>query len=270
MKIAIRMDDITPDMDWSCFDRFKELLDVYGVAPLIGVVPVNRDPNLMREKAREEFWEQLKELTKNGWVIAQHGYDHVYTTKKGGLFPLNLFSEYAGLSYKEQAEKIAAGKKELESRGIHTDIFMAPAHTFDHNTLKALKDCGFHYLTDGFAKAPYEREGLCFLPISSRKKDCFKAKDGYTTLVVHVNGMKDQEFKWYERMLAEHREKFISYGEFLSAPARKRGFAGNLAEYMEAAAKRLTVRFLAYRTMHRIVRRGVRAAAEGRKGQSGL
>ena len=39
MKIAIRMDDITPDMDWAKFLRFKELCDLYQVKPLIGVVP---------------------------------------------------------------------------------------------------------------------------------------------------------------------------------------------------------------------------------------
>ena len=27
MKITIRMDDITPDMDWEKFERFKAVLD---------------------------------------------------------------------------------------------------------------------------------------------------------------------------------------------------------------------------------------------------
>ena len=42
MKIAVRLDDITPDMDWQRFFRFKALLDQYQVKPLIGVVPDNR------------------------------------------------------------------------------------------------------------------------------------------------------------------------------------------------------------------------------------
>ena len=46
MKIAVRLDDITPDMDWQRFFRFKALLDQYQVKPLIGVVPDNRDENL--------------------------------------------------------------------------------------------------------------------------------------------------------------------------------------------------------------------------------
>ena len=46
MKIAVRLDDITPDMDWERFYRFKALLDKYQIRPLIGVVPDNRDENL--------------------------------------------------------------------------------------------------------------------------------------------------------------------------------------------------------------------------------
>ena len=48
MKIAVRMDDITPDMDWEKFLAFKEILDTFGIKPLIGVVPDNRDENLHR------------------------------------------------------------------------------------------------------------------------------------------------------------------------------------------------------------------------------
>ena len=46
MKIAVRLDDITPDMDWQRFYAFKTLLDKYQVKPLIGIVPDNRDENL--------------------------------------------------------------------------------------------------------------------------------------------------------------------------------------------------------------------------------
>ena len=46
MKIAVRLDDITPDMDWQRFYAFKALLDKYQVKPLIGIVPDNRDENL--------------------------------------------------------------------------------------------------------------------------------------------------------------------------------------------------------------------------------
>ena len=103
MKITVRLDDITPDMDWERFLKFKALLDRYQVKPLIGVVPDNRDENLVKKelsaeekKLSEGFWEYIKSLKEDGWVIAMHGFRHIYSTKKGGCFPLNNFSEFAG------------------------------------------------------------------------------------------------------------------------------------------------------------------------------
>lgn len=55
IKIAIRMDDITPDMDWEKFHTFKEILDAHHICPLIGIVPDNRDENLAKEAPRAEF-----------------------------------------------------------------------------------------------------------------------------------------------------------------------------------------------------------------------
>ena len=39
MKIAFRMDDITPDMDWKSFEAFEQLFEHYGCYPLLGIVP---------------------------------------------------------------------------------------------------------------------------------------------------------------------------------------------------------------------------------------
>ena len=95
MKITVRLDDITPDMDWERFLKFKALLDRYQVKPLIGVVPDNRDENLVKKelsaeekKLSEGFWEYIKALKEDGWVIAMHGFRHIYSTKKGGLLSL--------------------------------------------------------------------------------------------------------------------------------------------------------------------------------------
>ena len=114
MKIAIRMDDITADMNWKNFLALKELFDRHGICPLIGVVPDNRDENLRMDPPREDFWEYLGKLHGQGWVIAQHGQYHRYTTQKGGCFPLNRFSEYAGVPYEKQKSMIEVGKKILE------------------------------------------------------------------------------------------------------------------------------------------------------------
>ena len=55
MKITIRMDDITPDMDFEKFTRFKTILDKHGIKPLIGVVPDNKDKKLQKNPPRADF-----------------------------------------------------------------------------------------------------------------------------------------------------------------------------------------------------------------------
>lgn len=247
MKIAVRLDDITPDMDWQRFFRFKALLDQYQVKPLIGVVPDNRDENLRgssesRKDAPADFYAYIRGLQEEGWSVALHGMNHVYSTKKGGLFPLNDFSEYAGKPYEEQKEMIARGKQILEEHDVHTDLFMAPAHSYDRNTLRALKENGFQALTDGFGEQPYLWQGLTFYPISFRLSDTLKKKKGYSTMVVHTGTIQENELAGYEKRFQAEGVTWISYEEYRKVPAVKRGLSGRIREYLMARAKFLLVR----------------------------
>ena len=249
-KIAIRIDDITPEMDWVKFHRFEKMLDKYGICPLIGVVPENKDPKLkgadgLRNPAfdnEEAYKNWLDAKQKQGWMIAMHGYDHVYVTKQGGLFPLNDFSEFAGVAYAKQKEKLEQGVHRLEKLGIKPEIFMAPGHSFDKNTLRALKECGFRFVTDGFGDAPYLREGLIFLPISFLRKQELKKENGVTTFVVHTWDMSEEEFRWYEDLFANQRERILDYRSLTDLPARERNLLETLGEYGMAAGKKVVAK----------------------------
>lgn len=242
MKIAVRLDDITPDMDWKKFGIMEKMLDENHIAPLLGIVPDNQDENLKQEAAVPDFEERIRKWKEKGWVFAMHGWKHLYTTKKGGLFPLNRFSEYAGIDVEKQRKMIFDGKEKLHKIGVDTDIFMAPAHSFDKNTLSVLKEAGFRYITDGFGKVPYERKNLTFLPIAFQKKKDILRKEGYTTLVFHTNTMKEQDFAEFETILKEHKEKFISYEEYVNLPVKKRGYSEYIKEYAMATFKRILVK----------------------------
>lgn len=243
MRIAIRMDDITPDMDWMKFMRFKALCDLYQVKPLIGVVPDNMDENLHigepETDAVSDFWQYLRELEQNGWCIAQHGVTHIYTTKRMGCFPLNRLSEFAGIAYEKQYESLKRGRDILQEHGIRTDLFMAPAHSFDRNTIKALKKLGFRRMTDGFGNYPYLWQGMIFYPISYQQSSVLKkkAEKGYTTFVVHTNTMNDKDFERYEQLFAMHKDRLLSYSELLKLKPKKRGVPGRGKEYLMAVIK---------------------------------
>lgn len=242
MKIAIRMDDITPDMDWENFNFFLGLCEEVNAMPLLGIVPDNKDEGLRYGGAREDFFELMKALRKKDCVLAMHGCHHVYTTKRGGLFPLNKFSEFAGLAYEEQKKLLSRGKSELEKGGIETDIFMAPAHSYDKNTLKALFELGFRKITDGFGKRPYTFEGLTFYPISFRLRSSLKKKSGVTTMVIHANTANEADKEWYKNIFMEYGKNMIPYSEYLNIPPVKRRPAGRLAERLAARAKRMLVK----------------------------
>lgn len=247
MKIAIRMDDITPDMDWAKFLRFKELCDLYQVKPLIGVVPENQDSMLHIDEAREDFWEYILQLQKDGWCIAQHGCTHIYSTKKKGCFPLNALSEFAGKSYEEQYATLKQGKQVLEEHGIYTDMFMAPAHSYDKNTLKALKELGFTKLTDGFGETPYRWQELVFYPISFKQSSSLKKKKGYTTFVIHTNTMNDRDFERYENLFQAYSDRLISYNEYMKQEPKQRNWLGAVKEYAIAMTKYCLVRVASLR-----------------------
>lgn len=241
MRIAIRIDDMTPDMNWEKFQEFKELLDEYGVKPLVGVVPDNQDDNLRCGKEKTDFWNYIGELQQNGWIVALHGYQHIYSQDRGGMFPLNHFSEFAGLPFEKQKEMLEKGRKIFLSHNIKTDIFMAPAHSYDQNTLKALKQTGFDKITDGFGKSPYIWKGITFYPISFHLESSLKKKNGYTTMVVHTNTMTQADMKRYGRILAENQ--VISYGDYLRETAVYQGIFGRVWEYFLASIKYVLVRF---------------------------
>ena len=241
MKIAVRLDDITPDMDWEKFRRLEALLDKYHIAPLLGIVPDNQDENLMRNPAMPDFAQQIQNWEAKDWVLAMHGWKHIYTTKKGGLFPLNNFSEFAGVSKEKQREMICDGMEKLRRLGVRTNIFMAPAHSFDKATLAVLKEADFRYITDGFGSSPYEWKGLIFLPIAFQKNKDIEKNSGYTTLVFHTNTMNEQDFLNFEKILEKHKEDFISYKEYLEVPAIKQTVSGKMKEHIMATMKRCLI-----------------------------
>lgn len=244
MKIAVRLDDITPDMDWKRFLAFKEILDRHQVKPLIGVVPDNQDRNLkgIQDGAPEDFWAYVKELQEKGWCVAMHGFRHIYCTRKGGLFPLNNFSEFAGLSFEEQNEKLAGGKRILKEKGIETDLFMAPAHSYDNNTLKALKANGFKGLTDGFGDCPYRWKGLIFYPISFQFGRTLKKQQGYSTMVVHTGTIKEEELQRYEDYFNRKDAEWISFEEYRKLSPVERRMPGRCREFLMAKGKYLLMK----------------------------
>lgn len=115
VSYLIRLDDACPYMDRAKWQRMEDVLDRYGVKPLVGIIPANADPKTMIEREDPRFWEKAHSWEKKGWEIALHGNDHVCISN-GGMKGLNPFwkrSEFAGLPLEQQREKIKMVSKSL-------------------------------------------------------------------------------------------------------------------------------------------------------------
>ena len=218
MKVAFRIDDVTTHMDWDKFDRVVEIFNRYDIKPLIGIIPNNRDPELLQLPYRKDGWERIQALNAKGWPTAQHGYQHVYTTCESGLLGINDSSEFAGIDYETQYSMLSEGKKILEESGLGTNIFMAPAHSYDLNTLEALRALGFKYVTDGYSLHPYMRNGLKFIPCQTAVPR--RVPFGLQTVCLHPNTMKENTFLLMENWLQRNRHHVCDYEEAIQLPGR--------------------------------------------------
>lgn len=218
-KILLRFDDICPTMNWEQWGKAKEMMDEAGVTAMLGVVPDCTDPDLMIDSPRPDFWEYVKDLQSQGFTIAMHGYHHQFEIKAKGLVTRNKISEFAGLSYERQLEKIRKGREILNSHGINTDLFFAPAHSYDDNTLRALTACGFRYVSDGLSCKPYKRQGIVLLPCRSGGIPRLERKRGYITAVVHahewVRAGKAQDWQKFKDLIKHHSVELCSFKEFI-------------------------------------------------------
>ena len=163
---------------------------------------------------------------------------------------MNAQSEFAGKSYEEQYQLLESGQKKLLDRGIETKLFMAPGHTFDKTTLRALKALGFTHVTDGFGDLPYVRSGITFLPIAFLRKYAFSDREGMTTIVIHANHSTVAELKAYEEMIDVNRENIVPYSDFFKLEAKPQCMPARIREYVLAFGKGLAARLGRLKNQH--------------------
>lgn len=226
-KIIFRLDDICPDMNYDKFERIRDLFLKYNVKPLIGLIPNNEDEKLKFERTKGSnvddnfIWEELLVLqNESGWDVALHGYKHEYVTKDGGILNINNQSEFAGVNFDEQLSKIKKGKDIIEKRGFKIKCFMAPAHSFDENTIKAIKKSEIEIITDGVGVYPYDiYEDVIAFPVPATIFRNFPV--GIYTICLHPNTMREKDFVRIENLIIKNRSKCITFSEAVEIVNRR-------------------------------------------------
>ena len=163
-RYLVRFDDICPTMNWEVWERVEKILIEHAVRPILAVVPSNEDPHLDVAGSNPEFWSRVRGWQQRGWTIALHGCHHVYETTEAGLLGLNRRSEFAGLPREVQAERIAAGLRVLRREGVSAKVWVAPAHSFDLNTIEVLLEQGVDVISDGFFFRPVRLFQAIWIP----------------------------------------------------------------------------------------------------------
>jgi predicted deacetylase len=214
-KIAFRMDDICPTMNWLNFYKVIQILKENDIKPLLGIIPHCEDKKLCCDIPSGNFFDIMRKFKDEGYLFAQHGYNHVYVNDNGGILKINRQSEFAGLTFNEQLKKIKNGKKIMEQQELVTDIFMAPSHSYDKNTLKALKNLDFYYVTDGYTGKNYKYCDIMFIPCRNVISLKHKMK-GTVTVCIHANSMGDDDFNRLRSFIKKYSNYCVGFKELLS------------------------------------------------------
>ena len=208
--LLIRLDDIAENMNWELFKKCEILFDDLNIKPLLGVIPNNQDPELMKYEKSENFWNEVRSWKKKGWEISMHGYNHIYSTKtnKKDYFGYGGGSEFFGLPLSDQKSKIKNGIEKFDKEGIKIRSFFAPNHTYDLNTFRALTDYNINNIIDGYGLFPYSDKNLNFIPQLFYKE--IMLPFGIQSTQLHINYWDDKYFKNFENFIKKNEMKIIN------------------------------------------------------------
>lgn len=210
VSYIVRLDDASEYMSLDKWEAFFDIFDTYGVKPIVAVIPHVEDKKLIADHPFiSDFWERVDAWQQKGYVIALHGYNHVYTTKKSGIIKKNQRSEFAGVSYKKQADKIKKGWQIFKEHGIVSKVFVAPAHSFDENTLKALRaETDIRIVSDGFTHDTFHYKGMYWIPQQISRPE--EKEFGVWTICYHPETAEQWQLNELKQFIAAHLDSFVN------------------------------------------------------------
>ena len=213
--LLIRMDDISENMNWVLMDKCEKLFNKFKIKPLLGIIPINKDPELLKFPKNDRFWERVENWKNKGWEITMHGCNHLYTQKsdKKDIFNYGGDSEFYGLDYSTQLNKIKIGLEEFKKREIKVRSFFAPNHIYDSNTLKALKDSDIKIIIDGYGLFPYYKNEILFIPQLFYIEIFLPF--GIQSTQMHINEWNDKTYKNFEVFVEKNYSKSLSLNDII-------------------------------------------------------
>jgi hypothetical protein len=147
-------------------------------------------------------------------------------------------SEFAGLPYEVQEIKLQNAIRIFHEHGIKPELWVAPAHSFDVNTVDLLLKMGVHIINDGYAFYPYQDDrGMIWIP---QQVGRFRNLPmGIWTVCFHFNLWDDEDFKRFRADLERFRRQIISVSDVLQICKRRQTWVHTGADRLLDAGLRI-------------------------------
>jgi hypothetical protein len=207
-QYLLRFDDLCPTMEHDRWQRCQTLIEEFGLKPILAVIPDNHDHSLYLSPPDPQFWPRMRAMEAAGATIALHGYSHNCISKGPSILKLHQHSEFAGVEEVTQQRWIREGLGILRGQGLTPRIFVAPRHGFDHATLSALRKEGIPIISDGFARVPFERGGITWIP--QQLWGPVDKSSGLWTICIHSNSTHAAQVDELRVFLRQHAAQFTS------------------------------------------------------------
>jgi predicted deacetylase len=238
-RYLLRFDDLSPTVSAGRWSPLAALVAEFHLRPILAVIPDNHDPELEASPPDADFWNQMRSLEAAGATIGLHGYRHLCQSHGRGLVDLHRVTEFAGVEFATQRAWIAAGLRLLRGHGLNPRIWVAPRHGFDARTLAALRVEGLSLLSDGFARRPFIRRDLTWIP--QQLWGPVDKPNGLWTICLHPNSTGDDQLAALRAFLVLHANQFLSVDEALlqfppaPLPLAERLYAGMVFRRLKCA-----------------------------------
>lgn len=208
-QYLLRVDDLCPTVDRGRWQQIRSLILDSGIRPILAVVPDNRDPQLAASSPDPTFWDQMRSMQEAGATIALHGFRHLCQSEGKSLVRLHRRTEFAGHPSALQRDWIHRGLHILRNQNLRPKLWVAPRHSFDLNTLRALREEGIHYLSDGMARRPFVRGGVTWIP--QQLWSPTPKSHGLWTICIHPNIESSARLEQLQAFVTRHAGQFTSF-----------------------------------------------------------
>ncbi|HSW64474.1 MAG TPA: glycosyltransferase [Dissulfurispiraceae bacterium] len=218
IRIVFRYDDPSAksytEMESRVIDAFRQraMCCTVGIVPFVCARDCHEagvQTHIPLSQAKAELFAQA---ARDGVLeIGQHGYSH----QNNGIARGGLYSEFAGMDYDAQLQRIREGKAFLETQlKMPVEIFIPPWNSYDVVTVRAVEHAGFRYFSADIAGYADSSSHLSFLPctcsipnIKEAVASCRDVADSTPVIVVL--------FHEYDFLEVNQEKGCITFDQFL-------------------------------------------------------